>query len=192
MSLSKRLRRIRWAWTLPILAVAMTSDLIVLAQHQDAVFWAAHPGISDTPGEFQAPARFFEQVISGPGFYFPMPYEFVYGFARLLGVALFWSWLGVGIDRRLQGVRSHIIQSRFHRGAIYTALLIVAIFFAWRFFEYLRMREWLPSQTLYHVLLAWGLRLAALGVYIELAWAIVYILYFGYKLSCTLTERTPA
>lgn len=131
---SSVLKRIRWAWALPILAVALTSGLIVLAEHQDAAFWATHPGSSDTPAEFQAPARFFEQLINGPGFYFPMPYEFVYGFARLLGVALFWAWLGVGLDRRLHGARSHVIQSRLCRAATYTTLLGLTVLFAWRFF----------------------------------------------------------
>jgi len=113
MSVSSLAERVRWVWALPILAVVLTSGLIFLAKHQDVPFWATHPGISDTPGEFQLPARFFEQLINGPGFYFPMPYEFVNGFARLLGVALFWAWLGVGLDRRLHGVRTHFISVSF-------------------------------------------------------------------------------
>jgi hypothetical protein len=117
------------SWALPILAVVLTSGLIFLAEHQDAAFWATHPGISDTPGEFQPPARLFEQLINGSGFYFPMPYEFVYGFARLLGVALFWAWLGVGLDRRLHGVRTHFIRSRFRRAATYAASLPVRVLY---------------------------------------------------------------
>jgi hypothetical protein len=162
------------------------------AEHQDAAFWATHLGISDTLGEFQPPARFFEQLINGPGFYFPMPYEFVYGFAWLLGVALFWAWLGVGLDRRLHGVRTHFIRSRFRRAATYAASLLLALFFVWRFFEFLRLRGSLPSQTLHDIFLAWGLRLSALGVYVELPWAILYVSYFGYKLVSTLSEQTPA
>jgi hypothetical protein len=160
-----------------------------LAEHQDAAFWATHPGISDTPGEFQAPARFFEQLVNGPGFYFPMPYEFVYGFARLLGVALFWAWLGVGLDRRLHGARSHVIQSRLGRAATYTTLFGLAVLFAWRFFGDLLPIISLPPKTLHHVLSAWGLRLSVLGICVELAWAIVYVVYFGYKVVSTLTEQ---
>ena len=189
MSLSNYLRRVRWAWALPITAVAVTASLIVLARSQDLAFWVAHPGISDTPGEFQAPARFFEQLISGPGFYFPIPYEYVHGFARLPGVALFWAWLGLGLDRRLHGVRSHIIRSSFWRGATYALLLGVAALFAWKFYSSLPVTMWLPSTTLFQVISRYRLRVSALGVYVEFAWAVLFLLYFGYKLISTIIER---
>jgi hypothetical protein len=181
------MRPVRWKWALPGAAVLVTAGLMILAKRQDAIFWATHPGVSDTPWEFQPPARFFEQLLNGPGFYFPIRFGTTLNgdFARLVSVALFGTWIGWALDRRLRGVRSPIIRSRFLRAASYSALLGLALFFAWEFFHYLDIHQLLPSRNMWQVLLVVGLRESALAFYAGLGWSAAFTLHFAWKLIAT-------
>jgi hypothetical protein len=173
----------------------MAASLTILAARQDAAFWKAHPGISDTPWEFQPPARFFEQLLNGPGYYVPFPF-FYYSnghadFARLPGIALFWMWIGWALDRRLRGVRSPVIRSRSRRVTSYLALFGLASFFAWRYFTNMRLTWPFPSMLPWQVLKAiaanpFYLHYSLLGMYVGLAWAVSYAIYFVWKLIATL------
>jgi hypothetical protein len=157
MTSSNPLHRIRWAWALPLLALAVTASLIALAIRQNAVFWAAHPGLTDTPGEFQAPATLFAPILNGAGFFLPSPFgPLDADWIRLPGVILFWAWLGRGLDRRLRGVRSRINHSGFRRGVFHTAMLALATLFAWGFLRLLHMQLVLPSDIGFHNFL-WNL-----------------------------------
>jgi hypothetical protein len=50
-------RRIRWKWWLPIITGSITTVLLFLAAAQETMFWAQHPGFTDTPWELQQPAQ---------------------------------------------------------------------------------------------------------------------------------------
>ena len=65
-------RRVRWSWTLPLIASTITASLIVVAVRDNAAFFAAHPGISDSPGEYQSPASLLAQILNGPGIFLPL------------------------------------------------------------------------------------------------------------------------
>jgi hypothetical protein len=185
---------VRWKWALPGAAVLVTACLMILAKRQNAIFWATHPGVSDTPWEFQPPARFFEQLLNGPGFYFPIRFGTTMNgdFARLVSVALFWMWIGWALDRRLRGIRSPIIRARFLRAVSYSALLGLALFFAWEFFHYLDIHHLFPSRNRWKVFLVIGLRDSALAFYAGLGWSVACSLHFGRKLIATLKSGAPA
>ena len=196
MNSSSLLRRIQWKWALPILAVTCSAALMVLARRQDDAFWTAHPGISDTPWEFQAPARCIVQLLNGPGFYIPFffnEWTSTYAeFARLPSIALFWTWLGWALDRRLKGNVSPLIKSRFFRAVSYTMLLVVACCFAWLFFHNLDIHQLLPSRILWREVRAFGLRASVVGIYVGLGWSVAYGLFFSLKLISTLASPESA
>lgn len=188
------LRGVRWKWILPAIAVVLTAGLMILADRQYAAFWTAHPRFSDTPWEVQPPARLFEQILDGPGFYFPFPFYYYFryrDFARLPSVASFWMWIGWSLDRRQRGVRSPLIRSRPRRVTSYIALFGLASFFAWRYFTGLRFNWLFPSMLPWQVLKdvatnPFYLNFSVLGMYVGLAWAAFYAIYFGWKLIATL------
>jgi hypothetical protein len=125
------LRRVRWAWALPLLALAVNVGLVLLAVRQNTAFLSAHPGVS---WYRQAPATLFAQLLNGPGFFLPWPFAPLDAdWIRLPGVILFWAWLGRGLDRRLRGVQTKSNHSSFRRGLSYAAVLGLAMLFAWGF-----------------------------------------------------------
>lgn len=193
MTLSSSLRSVRWVWTLPILAVAVTASLMVLAVRQDGAFRAANPGVAYW--EYQAPARLAAQVINGPGYFLPSPFAPVgYDWIRLPGVVLFWAWIGRGLDRKLRRTAPKISKSSFRRGISYVALLGLAVLFACEFFKLLRSGGMLPSGLLFQSLVCFGtwersVRASEWRLYVGLLWTLVYAFYFGYKLLSTLREQ---
>ncbi len=54
----------------------------------------------------------------------------------------------------------------------------------------------LPSDFAFNNFLnmPWWLKmhLVESGLYVGLAWSVMYVFYFGYKLLCTLRERYPS
>jgi hypothetical protein len=191
------LRRVRWSWTLPLIASTITASLIVVAVRDNAAFWAAHPGISDTPGEFQSPASLLAQILNGPGFFFPWPFGPIDAdWIRLPGVALFWAWLGRGLDRRLRGEQTKMKSRRSRRLAWNLVMLGVAALFALEFLRQLHMQTLLPFDNAFHGLMwstPWNvkLRLTASGWYVELAWSVVYVFYFAVNSLRALTTVQP-
>ena len=193
---TNRRRRIRWSRTLPLVAAAVTAGLIVAAKRDNAAFWAAHRGISDTPWEFQSPATLLAQMLNGPGFFFPSPFGPISAeLIRLPGVALFWAWLGRGIDRKLdheqtkaKSLRSQVIGN--------SVMLAIASLFAFEFLKLLHMQTLLPFDNGFHGLM-WStpwilkLRLTAFAWYVGLAWSMVYVSYFGMRLLRSLKTAQP-
>ena len=191
------LRRVRWSWTLPLVASTITASLIVVAVRDNAAFFAAHPGISDTPGEFQSPASLLAQILNGPGFFFPWPFAPIDAdWIRLPGVALFWAWLGRGLDRRLRGEHTEMKSRRSRRLAWNLVMLGVAALFAFEFLRQLHMQTLLPFDNAFHGVMwstPWNvkLRMTASGWYVGLAWSVVYVFYFAVNSLRALTTVRP-
>lgn len=197
MITSNSLRNVRWKLALPILALSVTVGLMSLAVRQEFAFSAAYRGVTDTPGQFQAPATLFVQVINGPGFFLPSPFARLdanFDWFRLPGVALFWAWLGWGLDRRIRGIRSSTIEFSLRRVIFFAAMTGLAMVFTWGFLKSLHTQDLLPSEMRFH--LFWGsvswrnkLHLTETGFYVGLIWSVLYVFYFGYKLLSTLRQR---
>jgi hypothetical protein len=180
-------------WVLPTVMLVTTAVLIFLASTQEDLFWATHPGLTDTPWEFQPPARFIAQLVNGPGFYltFLLPgiglFGHHYDFGRLVGVAIFWTWIGWGLDNRLRGTRRVVIKSPWRRASVYALLLGLSVVFIWT----IVLRLNLPSITLWDLLLFWGLWLSFLGDYAILLWLVAGVIYFGTRLHSALKACVP-
>jgi hypothetical protein len=191
------LRRVRWSWTLPLIASTITASLIVVAVRDNAAFWAAHPGISDTPGAFQSPASLLAQFLNGPGFFFPSPFGPIDAdWIRLPGVALFWAWLGRGLDRRLRGEPTKIESRRSRRLAWNLVMLGVAALFVFGFLRLLHMQALWPFDDAFHGLMwsrPWNVKLRSTtsGWYVGLAWSAVYVFYFAVNSVRALTTVQP-
>jgi hypothetical protein len=187
---------IRWKTWLPIVAVAITTLLIFLSAAQETMFWAAHPGFTDTPSELQQPAKLFAELLNGPSFLFDfsrldlsmwgMPVD---GFGRLPLVAIFWTWLGWALDRRLRGTHTPLIRLRWLRAALYAGLLVLTGLFIYSALTFLNFHEFFSAKTLRAYWDALGLRGFELGVFAMLAWAVGYLFLFGYKLLATFKPR---
>ena len=188
-------RQIRWIWVLPISMVGLTALLILLNARQEAEFWAAHRGFTDTPWEIQQPARLFAILLTGPGFLlsFWMPGIYVsgkyYEVGRLLGVAFFWAGIGWLLDRRLRGLRTPVIPPRWIRALLYSGLLTFSITVIWALLSGLQSQEMLPAPLLWRILEVFGLRASVLNQYADLCWAVVGVVYFGSKLVTTVRNN---
>lgn len=190
------LRDVRWARLLPFAALGITSLLMIIAAKQEAQIWAIYARYSDTPQEFQAPARLFAQLLNGPSFYFTVwrgGFEafglYFSDIGRLPGIVLFWYWAGWKLDRRLSGIRAPFVQSRLVRGVLYGAMLGLSCFFAAMVLESLRSHMLFPS-VLWLYIVHVGLRASTLGLYLALLWAIAFVIYFAWKLIVTLASTT--
>ena len=186
------LRSVRWRWILPILAVATTSILMIVAARQDQQFWATHPGFRDSPYESQGPAILFAQLLNGPIFYLTPRFGELRAFrldfpevGRVLSLVFFWNWIGWGIDRKLHGVHTPFIQSRRLRLALYAAMLALTCLFAVALHDWLDLYRELPSQLGPH-LAAIKLRSSVLGLYAMFPWIAGFFLYFARKFIVTL------
>jgi len=87
-------------WALPVVMLLATTVLMFLASGQEM----KEPHSSDTPFEFQPPARLFSELLNGPGFDVTLLVPGVtlfgrhlYDFGGLIGVAIFWGmdWMGI-------------------------------------------------------------------------------------------------
>jgi hypothetical protein len=194
MGLMKILRRVRWACTLPVVAAVVTCVLIRLAVYQNAAFWATHPGLTDTPGAFQTPATLLAQVLNGPGFFLPWPFGPIDNdWLRLPGVVVFWTWLGLAIDRRIRSGPSAKL-STFRRRVFNAAMLGLAAALSFGFLRCLHGQQLLPTDSGFHSFFSgvpWAVRLhlTASGWYVGLAWSLVYVLYFACSLFFLLRQR---
>lgn len=197
MTCRNLLRRVRWSWALPLIASAITAGLIIAALRDNTAFWAAHPGISDTPWEFQSPATLVAQALNGPAFFLfgPLPYDWI----RIPGVVLFWAWLGRGIDRRLRREKTKIKAYRFSRIVGNSVMLSIAALFTFLFLTLLHEQTVLPFEHGFYGLIRsvaaapWNmkLRLTAWGWYVGLVWSLVYVFYFGANLLRAVTATSP-
>lgn len=191
------LRRFRWSWTLPLIASSVTAVLIFVAVRDMRAFWAAHPGLTDTPGAFQSPATLLAQMLNGPGFFFPWSFAPVDAdWIRLPGVALFWAWLGRGLDRRLRGEQTKTSDSRSRQLAWNLVMLGIAALFVFEFLRILHMQILLPFDNAFHGVMwstPWDvkLRLTVSGWYVGLAWSVVYAFYFAVNSLRALTMPKP-
>jgi hypothetical protein len=192
MGMRTILRSIRWTWTLPILAVAATSILMIAGVEQEQRFWAAHPGFTDTPQQYQAPAIFFVQLLNGPIFFLSPRLGSFSAFGlylpdvgRLLGIALFWAFVGFALDRRIKGTGALFSSSRSLLVAFYGVMLLLTCLFAVALYSFLELHMLLPSQVLPH----WRvikLHSSLLGLYAMLPWVAGFFVHFARKLVVTL------
>lgn len=187
--------RFRWTWLLPSAMVAITVVLMIVNMKQEAEFWAAHRGLTDTPGEIQQPARLLAELLNGPGFFLsfwipdmPALGRF-YDSGRLFGIAFFWILIGWLLDRRHRGVGTPVIRIRWIRAAFHSLLLLISILLIWAILLSLRSQEMLPTQSLLGVLRALGVRATVLGNYAILIWATGGAAYFGKELVRTIKAR---
>jgi len=196
MSTATFLKHVRWVWTLPILAVAATTVLVSLAVHQNAAFVATHAGLTDTPGELQAPATLFAQILNGPGFFFPSPFGPLRAdWIRLPGVALFWAWIGWQLDERLRVNQKVRTRSRVVRTVVASTMFLLAALFVLQFIRCLHTQQLLPQDPAFQSLLwnaPWEVRLhlTASGWYVGLIWSLVYLVYFARQLFSILKRRS--
>jgi hypothetical protein len=135
MNIKQLAQRIPWIVALPVFAVAITGILLFLAAVQEEQFWTEHPGFTDTPMELQMPAELFAELLNGPSFLFNLP---VHGIdilgisvytGRLPAVAIFWTWIGWAVDRRLRDAHWLLVKPLWLRRVSYVALLAFAVFF---------------------------------------------------------------
>ena len=185
-------RVVRWARVLPIVALGITFALMIIAAKQEVQICATYARNSDTPQEFQAPARLFAQLLNGPSFYFAVwrgGFEafglYFSDVGRLPAIVLFWYWVGWVLDRRVRGNRAPFVRSRLLRGILYGALLGLSCLFAGLVLEQLRSHMLFPS-VLWFYMVHVGLRSSALGFCVALLWACAFVVYFGWKLIITL------
>jgi hypothetical protein len=187
--------KVRWAGILPFVAFGITSVLLIIAAKQEVEIWAVYARHSDTPQEFQAPARLFAQLLNGPSFYFTVwtggfkAFGLYFSdFGRLPGIALFWYGVGWALDRRLNRTRAPFVGSRIVRATLCGALLGLSCLFTAAIFEVLRSHRLFPS-VLWIYIVHVGLRSSALGLYVALFWGLAFVCYFGWKMVSTLTSR---
>ncbi len=168
-------------WALPVLMSLATTVLIFLASRQELK--APHP--SDTPFAYQPPARLFSELLNGPGFYltFLVPGltlfgERLYDLGRLIGIVVFWTWIGWGLDGRFRGTSKAIIRIAWVRAGIYAVLLTSCLLLIGGTVLDLHSDGLLFSHLLWDELLATGLWLATLAKYAAMPWLFTGAIYF--------------
>jgi hypothetical protein len=181
--------RLPWRWLLPLIMCVITFGLSRIALRQGAEFGKAHPGFTDTPQELQEPADFLGEVLDGPGYYLTGWFDGEAG--RLLGVAIFWFWLGWGLDRRLHGIRQPVIRSALARAVVYLLLLSLASAFTLAAFSEVHMHGPPFDPWTWRWVRAMGLRASILGAYVAVAWGAIYVVYFGRKCWGSIAALTP-
>ena len=184
MNVTKLERKVRWLWNLPTGMSAITIVLMVLTPIQETKFWEDHH--TARYWEVQPPARLFAELLNGPGFF--LTYRLrgiqlfgqdVYDFGRLVGVVIFWTWIGWALDRRLAGIRMPIIKLRWLRASIYAVLVGLVALFIGAVLSDLHSLQMLPSTLLWAHLRTWGLHASVLARYVMLAWAAVGFVFFS-------------
>jgi hypothetical protein len=93
----------RWSFLLPILMVALSASLMVLAEKQQPTLRGMGTG-------WEVPARVINALVNGPSFYLSarlptripnsLNRSLNYEANRLLGIAAFWFLVGLSIERR--------------------------------------------------------------------------------------------
>jgi hypothetical protein len=102
-SIPEVIATLRWRFLLPILMVALSASLMVLAEKQQPTLRGMGTG-------WEVPARVINSFVNGPGFYLgvliptPIPESLDrslnYDANRLVGIAAFWFLVGLSIERR--------------------------------------------------------------------------------------------
>jgi hypothetical protein len=194
----------KWARALPVLALAITVVLMITAAAQDEKLWAdlGHGRFPDTPNVYQVPARLLMQLLSGPSFLFRVWFGGFHAFGLYFAdlgclpfVALFWFWVGWGLDRRIAGNRAPWIKSRLFRGMLYGAMLTLTCLFGWAVLHSLKLQSLLPPSSMaWRTLKILKLRSHALGEYAMLLWTMLFIFYFARKfvVALNLPNASPA
>jgi len=181
--------RLPWRWLLPLIMCAITFGLSRVALRQEAEFWRAHPGFTDTPQELEQPADFLAKILDGPGYYLAGWSDGETG--RLLGVAILWFWLGWGLDRRLRGLRQTVIRSPVARAVVYLLLLSLASVFTLAAFSEVHMHGPPFDPWTWKWVRLMGLRASILGAYVAFVWGAIYVVYFGRKCWGSIAALIP-
>lgn len=179
------LRRIPWKFALPTISIALTLYLI----HLDAL-WSIGAGKWDDMAVTSA--RGMVWLLNGPVAIF-------FGWnasIQLLGIAVFWAWMGYLFDRRLHDIRGSTIRRQWIRWILYAmgfalaCLLIFASAQDLRFYNthYLNfLWRILKNPTPHRKLLGRDVTTIAM-----LVWGVAYWVYFLRKLWSLAVLRSPA
>lgn len=181
--------RVPWKIVLPALMASVTALLLF----EVPVQLKATRGIDDMP---VVSAWGFAWALNGPGFlvtqWLPLSPihvlgEDIYDAGRLVGVVLFWTWIGRALERRTRRTRRQepLIRKRWIRALLYLFGLFVAGLCLFETISQIRNDDvWLSGQ-LWMVLKNHKLRdlmgreIIAVG---WLVWGSVYAVYFFRKL----------
>ena len=168
----------------------ITVVVMHVASRQDDEFWAKHQHLTDTPQEIQRSGDFFAELLNGPGYLLP---SWFFGgmVARLIGVAVFWMWIGWSLDRRLSGAGTQIISSVWLRALVYTLLLAIACLLSYAAFSDIQLHGPSSATRTWQWVRFMKSRAAILRSYLVILWGVGYALYFGRKLIETAFSKQP-
>jgi len=180
------LRRLSWKLALPLLMAALTIGLHYLDRAWLRA-WGAWDDLAVTT------ARGLSVLLNGPGSFFAPGLKLS---GQLLGVAIFWTWIGFLLDRRLRGIKTSTIRRIWLRVALHVVGLGVSCWLIWnvaRFIEPATVRDLfkLPSIFLSNspVRFLRGRDFVAIA---EILWGLGYAIYFLKKLWLLRKARPTA
>jgi hypothetical protein len=141
----------------------------------------------------ESTARGLSVLVNGPGSFFTTGLNLS---GQLLGVAVFWTWIGVLVDRRLRGIRTSTIRKTWLRVTVYLVGLALACWCVWSVARLLQPGTLIYLSRLLGVFLSdspvrfmRGKDLAAIS---QLAWGCCYVVYFTWKLWLLWRDRDMA
>ena len=169
-------RKIPWKAMLPLLMGAVTVGLHYLDRAW-SLAWSRWDHMAEST------ARGLSVLVNGPGSFFTTGLTLS---GQLLGVAIFWTWIGFLVDRRLRGFKTPTMRRTWPRVTVYLIGLALACWCVWsvaRFFqpETLTYLSRLPGVFMSNSpgRFMRGRDLAAIA---QLAWGFGYMAYFTRKL----------
>lgn len=184
----------RWAYSLPLFAVIVTSLLLVYAPTQDEAFYRANPGSRGYMAIHCAPAWTLAALINGPAFLLgsvvrlPLREPFD-GLGRLIAVAAFWFCVGVVLDRRNRGTATPLITATSLNLVVQLSLLGISALLLVVFVGFcIDMLSW-NFTHLRDSLRLFGLRSPVFVATGTTIWLIVSTVYFGRQTALAMRFR---
>jgi len=180
-------QRVRWRWVLPVVMVGTTAMLLVLAGYELSERNSSDR--YDLVYGMNPPAVIIARAINGPG-YSPstslgdVPFHRfqVLEPSRLLPVLVFWSIVGLALEKRLQ--HQFLAKRRWHRFAISLIGLSGSVCILWTSFNDVRFFYQFYGKLEYFLLEVRqiGLWAHGLNALLVLLWATGFTAYFSWKL----------
>ncbi len=170
------LKKIPWQVVLPLFMAAATTGLYYLDRA-----WLRTGSTWDDSAV--STAQGMAALINGPGSSITNGMKL---FGQLLGVAIFWSWSGFLLDRRLNGTRTPIVQRTRVRIILYFIGLMLACWSVWSAARFFSPETFNYLSRLSRILLSSSPRRTLLGrefiAAAKIFWGSGYALYFSRKL----------